>query len=155
MICLCEVLNEETYHERIAIIEDKQEIMRTFGLENEQWLRLWNIDNRILTLCFSSLDPEFDRFIVVYDYSLFCKDQDIKQAIIWHEIGHSQYPVLEGKIDLHSETRCDELAFTKGYKSGLEKFLRLTYKMAKTLNNQLLLSMTKERMKALNLLYKY
>ncbi|MGG1574258.1 hypothetical protein [Fictibacillus sp. NRS-1165] len=153
MICLCESLNEEIYGERIAIIEDKSEIMRTFGLENEQWLHLWNIDNRILTLCYSSLDPKYDRFIVVYDYAFFCKDRDMKQAIIWHEIGHSQYPVLEGEINLHSETKCDELAFVKGCKPGLEKFLMLTYKMAKTLNNQLLLTMTKERIKALHLQY--
>ncbi|SDM94064.1 hypothetical protein SAMN04488137_2689 [Fictibacillus solisalsi] len=152
MICLGEVLDQAIYRERIAIIEDKHEIMRTFGLEKEDWLQLWNIDNRILTLCYHSLDPAFDRFIVVYDYSYFCEDQEMKEAIIWHEIGHAEFPVTEGNIDLYSEKKCDELAFHKGYKAGLEAFLNLTYKMAKTLNNQLLINMTDERLKALRLL---
>lgn len=150
MLCLCEVLDEKIYGERIAIVEDKPAIMNTFGLSHEKWLNVWNIDNRLLTLCYDSLDDEYDRFIVVYDYHTFCEETDVKQAIIWHEVGHAEFPVPAGDIDLAAERKCDELAHKKGYRSGLEKFLGLTYEMAKTLNNQMLLMMTTERIKALN-----
>lgn len=147
MICICEELDCSKYglSGKVAILENKQSILTSFGLKNERWLQLLGIDPRLLTVFYHSLDSRYDWFIVVYDYSAFCKDQDIKEAILWHELGHIQYPVQAGMNDLDSEIKCDELAVKQGFQSGLEKVLDLTLEMARHLNHEILQQMTTAR----------
>ncbi|WP_079509179.1 hypothetical protein [Mesobacillus jeotgali] len=147
MKCIGELLNQEKYraYGRIAIIENKEAILKVFGFRSQKWLDVWDIDSRILTLFYKSYETEFDWFIVVYDYPSFCADHDIKEAIIWHELGHIEYPVYEQKVNVDSEIQCDSLAIINGHKEGIRKILNLTLKMAKTLNHEILTQMTLER----------
>ncbi|WP_249745277.1 hypothetical protein [Mesobacillus boroniphilus] len=147
MRCIGELLDQEKYgvNGRIAIIENKEAVLTVFGFKNGKWLNLWDIDSRILSLFYKSYDAEFDWFIVVYDYATFCADKDIKEAIIWHEIGHIVYPVLEQQLNIESEIQCDGLAIKNGHQEGIRKILNLTMKMAKTLNNETLTYITFER----------
>ncbi|WP_257985163.1 hypothetical protein [Bacillus sp. T33-2] len=130
---------------KVAILESKETVLNAFGLKSEQWLNVWDIDSRLLTVFYRSLDPVYQWFIVVYDYQTFCLDIEMKEAIIWHEIGHIAHPVHVGDANLDSEIRCDDLAIERGYKDGLKRVLDLTLKMAKTLNNELLANITSER----------
>jgi hypothetical protein len=145
--CMCELLDQEKYrvNGKIAIVENKEAVLKVFGLRNGKWLDLWDIDSRILTLFYKSYEAEFDWFIVVYDYPTFCADKDIKEAIIWHELGHIEYPVLEQHLSIESEIQCDGLAIKNGHKEGIRKILNLTMKMAKTLNHEILTQVTFER----------
>lgn len=147
MKCIGELLDQEKYRVsgKIAIIENKEAILNIFGLKNEKWLDLWDIDPRVLTLFYKSYEAEFDWFIVVYDYPAFCADKDIKEAIIWHELGHIEYPVLEQQLSIESEIQCDGLAIKNGHREGIKKILNLTMKMAKTLNHEILTHITRER----------
>lgn len=147
MKCIGELLDQEKYgvDGKIAVVENKEAVMKVFGLKNEKWLNVWNIDSRILTLFYKSFEAPYDWYIVVYDYQAFCADQDIKEAIIWHEIGHIQYPVYENQLNLESEIECDGLAIRKGHKEGIRKVLELTLKMAHSLNHDLLTKLTTER----------
>lgn len=147
MKCIGELLNQEKYciKGRIAIIENKEAILKIFGLKNEKWLELWDIDSRVLTLFYKSYEADFDWFIVVYDYPAFCADKDIKEAIIWHELGHIEYPVHEQQLSIESEIQCDGLAVKNGHLEGIQKILNLTMKMAKTLNHEILTHITSER----------
>jgi hypothetical protein len=145
--CIGELLEQEKYtvNGRIAIIENKEAILKVFGLSNGKWLDLWDIDSRILTLFYKSYEAEFDWFIVVYDYQAFCTDKDIKEAIIWHELGHIEFPVVEQQLSIESEIQCDGLAIKHGHQEGIRKILNLTMKMAKTLNHEILTQITFER----------
>jgi hypothetical protein len=145
--CIGELLDSEKYYVngRIAIIENKEAVMKVFGLKQEQWLKVWNIDSRILTLFYKSYEAEFDWFIVVYDYPAFCADQEVKEAIIWHELGHIEYPVFEQELNIDSEIQCDGLAIKNGHKEGMRKVLELTLKMASSLNHEILTQITTER----------
>ncbi|MDP4172013.1 MAG: hypothetical protein Q8906_15495 [Bacillota bacterium] len=147
MICLCEVLDPVKYHlkSKVAILESKHASLAAFGLRDEKWLHMWDIDTRLLTLFYQSLDREYDWFIVVYDYPEFCSDREIKEAIIWHEIGHIDHPVLSNSVQLECEIQCDELAKQNGYGSGMKCVLDLTLKMAHSLNHPLLTHMTTVR----------
>ena len=147
MKCIGELLDQEKYrvNGKIAIIENKEAVLKVFGFRNGKWLDLWDIDSRILTLFYKSYEAEFDWFIVVYDYPTFCADKDIKEAIIWHELGHIEYPVLEQEMSIESEIQCDGLAIKNGYQEGIRKILNLTMKMAKTLNHEVLTHVTFER----------
>jgi hypothetical protein len=145
--CIGEVLDSKKYgiSGRIAIIENRFAVMKVFGLRDDDWLKVWNIDSRILTLFYKADESEFDWYIVVYDYEAFCADLEIKEAIIWHEIGHIEYPVYENQLSVASEIECDGLAVKKGYKEGIRKVLELTLLMAHSLNHELLKKMTTER----------
>jgi hypothetical protein len=145
--CIGELLNQEKYGfmGNIAILENKEAIMKVFGLKNEKWLNVWNIDSRILTLFYKSYEAEYDWFIVVYDYSAFCSEPEVKEAIIWHELGHIHYPVYENQLNVESEIECDRLASKKGHKEGMRKVLDLTMCMAQSLNHDLLTEITTER----------
>ncbi|MCM3121777.1 MULTISPECIES: hypothetical protein [unclassified Mesobacillus] len=147
MKCIGEFLEHEKYNAygRIAIIENKEAILKVFGFKNGKWLDLWDIDPRVLTLFYRSYEDECDWFIVVYDYPSFCIDNDIKEAIIWHEIGHIEHPVPEQQVSIDSEIHCDNLAIKNGHKEGIRKILNLTMMMAKTLNHEILTQMTMER----------
>lgn len=147
MICFCEELDESKYGQsgKIAVLENKTAVLKAFGLKSERWITLLEIDSRLLTLFYQSLDPAFDWFVVVYDYQAFCSDPEIKEAILWHELGHIQHPVHEHQHNLESEIQCDHLAVVNGYKNGIGKVLELTLKMANRLNNDLLAKMTSER----------
>ena len=147
MKCIGELLDSEKYrvNGRIAIIENKEAVMKVFGLKREKWLKVWNIDSRILTLFYKSYEAEYDWFIVVYDYPIFCAEKEIKEAIIWHELGHIDYPVYEQQISLDSEILCDGLAIKNGHKEGMRKVLELTLKMARSLNHDTLTQITTER----------
>ncbi|RSD25427.1 hypothetical protein [Mesobacillus subterraneus] len=147
MKCIGELLDQEKYRVkgRIAIIENKETVMKVFGLTNAKWLNVWNIDSRILTLFYKSFESEYDWYIVVYDYPAFCADPEIKEAIIWHELGHIQYPVFEQQLNLDSEIKCDGLAIMNGHKEGMRKVLDLTLSMARTLNHEILTHITTER----------
>ncbi|WP_409305054.1 hypothetical protein [Peribacillus sp. SCS-155] len=148
MNCLCEVLSQEKYQmsQRVAIIEDKKTVLKFSGLIQKDWLTVWDIDSRLLTLCFDSLSDEYDKLIVVYDYEAFCADPEIKEAILYHELGHLTYPVLQGETNMEAELQCDQHAIVNGYKAGLEKVLQLMLSMARSLNNKLLLDMTTSRL---------
>jgi hypothetical protein len=145
--CIGELLETEKYriNGRIAIIENKEAVMKVFGLKHHQWLKVWNIDCRILTLFYKSYEAEYDWFILVYDYPAFCADQEIKEAIIWHELGHIDYPVYEQQLSVDSEIQCDWLAIKNGHREGLQKVLELTLKMARSLNHEILTEITTER----------
>jgi hypothetical protein len=145
--CIGELLDQEKYrvNGNIAIIENKEAVLKVFGLRNGKWLDLWDIDSRILTLFYKSYESEFDWFIVVYDYPTFCTDKDIKEAIIWHELGHIDYPVPEQQLSIESEIQCDGLAIKNGHQEGIRKILNLTMKMARTLNHEILTHVTFER----------
>lgn len=147
MICIGELLGQEKYRDygRIAIIENKEAILNVFGFKDGKWLDLWDIDSRILTLFYQSYDAEYDWFIVVYDYPDFCTDKEIKEAIIWHELGHIEHPVRQMHISLDSEIQCDGLAIKNGHQEGISKILNLTMKMAKKLNHEILTQITHQR----------
>lgn len=155
LICLCEVLDERKYQlsGKVAIFEDKKTVLRAFGLTNEKWLQLWNIDSRVLTLCFDSLDQEYEKFIVVFDYETFCSDKDVKEAILFHELGHIHHPVLKGEISVEAEIECDQNAIKNGYRTGILKVLRLMLDMAKSLNHKLLIDMTMQRLQHIESLH--
>ncbi|OCA81580.1 hypothetical protein A8F94_22175 [Bacillus sp. FJAT-27225] len=148
MICFCEELDKKKYglNDKVVILEGKETILKIYGLKSGQHLELIGIDTRLLTMFYRSLIPGVDWFIVVYDYKQFCSDPDIKEAIIWHELGHIDHPVEKDQHNVESEIRCDELAIKRGYKEGMKKVLDLTQSMARTLNNQLLADMTNERL---------
>lgn len=152
MICLCEELSLSYcgLDGIIAILEDKHTVLKNFGLNDGSWLNLWNIDCRLLTMFNQSLDAHYDWFIVVYDYEKFCSDREIKEAIIWHEIGHITYPAGKNIICTDTEVQCDRVAIDYGQKEGIKKILDLTLKMARSLNNEVLLNRTKERQKQLH-----
>lgn len=152
MICVCEELYPPRYglSGKAAIVEAKQTVLKNFGLRDEHWLRLWNIDCRLLTMFYQSLDPRYDWFIVVYDYEKFCIDREVKEAIIWHEVGHITYPVGRNSISVENEIKCDHIAVNSGQKEGLKKVLDLTLNMARSLNNELLMKMTNERKERIN-----
>ncbi|WP_264738094.1 hypothetical protein [Cytobacillus firmus] len=152
MICLCEELSLSRYglYGKIAILEDKHTILKNFGLNDGNWLSFWNIDCRLLTMLYQSLDAKYDWLIVVYDYEKFCSDIEIKEAIIWHEIGHITYPAGKNIICTDTEVQCDRIAIDYGQEEGIKKILDLTLKMAHSLNNEVLLNMTKERQKQLH-----
>jgi hypothetical protein len=145
--CIGELLDTAKYGVpgKIAIVENKDAVLKVFGLKNEKWLSVWNIDSRILTLFYKAFDDEYDWYIVVYDYADFCEDPEIKEAIIWHELGHIEFPVYENQLSVDNEIKCDGLAIKKGHKEGLKKVLELTLKMAHSLNHDLLKKMTTER----------
>lgn len=147
MICIGELLDPDKYgvNGRIAIIENKEAVLKVFGFKSGKWLDLWDIDSRILTLFYKSYEEEFDWFIVVYDYQVFCDDSDIKEAIIWHEIGHIEYPVPEHQMSIESEIQCDRLAIQNGHMAGVSKILNLTMKMASLLNHEILTHITLQR----------
>ena len=147
MKCIGELLEQKKYgiQGRIAIIENKEAVLKVFGLSHGKWLDLWEIDSRILTLFFKSYEADFDWFIVVYDYPAFCADNDMKEAIIWHELGHIEFPVFEKQLSIHSEIQCDSLAIKNGHKEGIRKILELTLKTARTLNHEILTDITTER----------
>ncbi|WP_226641889.1 hypothetical protein [Mesobacillus subterraneus] len=147
MICIGELLDPAKYHVngKIAIIENKEAVLKVFGFKSGKWLDLWDIDSRILTLFYKSYEEEFDWFIVVYDYQAFCDDSDIKEAIIWHEIGHIEYPVPEHQMSIESEIQCDRLAIQNGHRAGVSKILNLTMKMASSLNHEILTHITLQR----------
>ena len=147
MKCIGELLEQQKYgiQGRIAIIENKEAVLKVFGLSNGKWLDLWDIDSRILTLFFKSYEADYDWFIVVYDYPAFCADNDMKEAIIWHELGHIEFPVFEKQLSIQSEIQCDSLAIKNGHKEGMRKVLELTLKMARTLNHEILTDITSER----------
>lgn len=142
-----ELLDQKEYgiQGRVAIIENKEAVLKVFGMRNGKWLDLWDIDSRILTLFFKSYEADYDWFIVVYDYPAFCADNDMKEAIIWHELGHIEFPVFEKQLSIQSEIHCDSLAIKNGHKEGLRKVLELTLKMARTLNHEILTDITSER----------
>ncbi|TCN26077.1 hypothetical protein [Mesobacillus foraminis] len=148
--CLCEVLDCKKYSidKPVAILEDKQIIQKLFGL-NDKWLNMFNIDSRLMTVCYESLDGDFLRFIVVYDYEYFCSDNEVKEAIIYHELGHITHPVAEKEINHQAEIFCDQNAIFHGYVSGIRKVLFLLSKMAHSLNNPLLIEAAETRTKAL------
>jgi hypothetical protein len=145
--CIGELLDSDKYGVigKIAIVENKNAVMKVFGLKHEKWLNVWNIDSRILTLFYKSYEDEYDWYIVVYDYYAFCEDPEIREAIIWHELGHIEYPVYENQLSLDSEIQCDGLASKKGHKEGMRLVLELTLKMARSLNHDLLTRITTER----------
>lgn len=147
MKCIGELLEQEKYciQGRIAIIENKEAILKVFGFRDGKWLDIWDIDSRILTLFYQSYDADYDWFIVVYDYPAFCADMEIKDAIIWHELGHIEHPVHQSQVSLDSEVQCDGLAIKNGHQEGIRKILNLTMKMAKTLNHEILTHVTFER----------
>lgn len=147
MKCIGEILDADKYrvNGRIAIIENKEAVLKVFGFKSGKWLDLWDIDSRILTLFYKSFEAEFDWFIVVYDYQAFCDDSDIKEAIIWHEIGHIKYPVPEHQMSIESEIQCDRLAIQNGHMAGVSKILNLTMKMASSLNHEILTHITLQR----------
>lgn len=147
MKCIGELLGQKKYgiNGRVAIVENKEAVMKVFGLSHGSWLDLWEIDSRILTLFFKSYEPDYDWFIVVYDYPAFCADNEIKEAIIWHELGHIQFPVFEKQLCITSEIQCDRLAIRKGHKEGIQKILELTLKMARNLNHEILTDITTQR----------
>ncbi|ALC90777.1 hypothetical protein AM500_14005 [Bacillus sp. FJAT-18017] len=148
MICFCEELDREKYGitDKIVILEGKETILNVYGLKSGHYLELAGIDTRLLTMFYKSLIPGVDWFIVVYDYKQFCSDAEMKEAIIWHELGHIEHPVEKNQHNVESEIRCDELAIKRGYKEGIKKVLDLTHSMARTLNNQLLADMTTQRL---------
>jgi hypothetical protein len=145
--CIGEILDPENYcvDGRIAIIENKEAVLNVFGFKSGKWLELWDIDSRILTLFYKSYEEEFDWFIVVYDYQAFCSDSDIKEAIIWHELGHIEYPVPAQQMSIESEIECDRLAIKNGHLVGVNKILNLTMKMASSLNHEILTHITLQR----------
>ncbi|WNF21059.1 hypothetical protein [Mesobacillus jeotgali] len=147
MKCIGELLDQEKYrvYGRIAIIENKEAVLRVFGFKSEKWLDIWDIDSRVLTLFYKSYEDDFDWFIVVYDYMAFCSDKDIKEAIIWHELGHIEYPVPEQQMSIESEIQCDRLAIKNGHMVGVSKILNLTMKMASSLNHEILTHITLQR----------
>lgn len=147
MKCIGEMLNPDKYGflGTIAVLENKEAIMKVFGLKNEKWLNVWNIDSRILTLFYKSYEAEIDWFIVVYDYPAFCSEPEVKEAIIWHELGHIDYPVYENQMNVESEIQCDRLASKKGHREGMRKVLDMTLRMALSLNHDLLKKITTER----------
>ncbi|WP_353050283.1 hypothetical protein [Bacillus sp. ISL-47] len=149
---MCEEIDPPRYglSGKAAIIEDKQTVLKNFGLRDGNWLRLWNIDSRLLTMFYQSLDSRYDWFIVVYDYEKFCIDREVKEAIIWHEVGHITYPVGRNCISLENEINCDHMAVKSGQKEGLKKVLDLTLDMARSLNNELLIKLTNERKERIN-----
>ncbi|WP_282171959.1 hypothetical protein [Cytobacillus firmus] len=149
MICLCEELSLSCWglDGKIAILEDKHTVLKNFGLNDGNWLSFWNIDSRLLTMLYQSLDSKYDWFIVVYDYEKFSSDIEIKEAIILHEIGHITYPAGKDVICTDTEVQCDRIAFDYGQEEGIKKVLDLTLKMAYSLNNEMLLNMTEERQK--------
>lgn len=147
MKCIGELLDSKKYgvSGKIAVVENKDAVMNVFGLKNDHWLKVWNIDSRILTLFYKAFEEEYDWFVVVYSYEDFCADPEIKEAIIWHEIGHIEFPVYENQLSIDNEINCDQLAITQGHKEGMRKVLELTLKMAHSLNHELLKKMTTER----------
>ncbi|WP_409276056.1 hypothetical protein V1499_10685 [Neobacillus sp. SCS-31] len=148
MICFCEELDYEEYGlgGKVVILESKETILQAYGLKSDRYLELAGIDTRLLTMFYKSMMPGIDWFIVVYDYKQFCSDPEVKEAIIWHELGHIENPVEKGQLSVESEIRCDELAIMRGYKEGMKRVLDMTKKMARALNNQLLDDMTSERL---------
>lgn len=147
MKCIGELLDSKKYgvSGKIAVVENKAAVMKVFGLKNDHWLKVWNIDSRILTLFYKAFEEEYDWYVVVYNYEDFCADPEIKEAIIWHEIGHIEFPVYENQMSIDNEINCDQLASRKGHKEGMRKVLELTLKMAHSLNHELLKKMTTER----------
>lgn len=151
MHCLCEVLDCKKYSidKPVAILEDRSTIQKLFGL-NDKWLNMFNIDNRLMTVCYDSLDGNYLRFIVVYDYEYFCSDPEVKEAIIYHELGHIKHPVAEKEINHLAEIYCDQNAILHGYLTGVKKVLSMLSKMAHSLNNPLLIEAAETRTNALN-----
>jgi hypothetical protein len=150
--CLCEVLDPEKYalEKPVAILEDKESLLTLFGVPNDFWLCMFQFDSRLLTVCFESLDNEYLRFIVVYDYQFFCSDPQIREAIIYHELGHIQHPVKEKEMNIQAEIYCDQHAVSHGYLSGVKKVLKLFSKMAYSINNSMLIEAAEARTQALN-----
>ncbi|WP_059170377.1 hypothetical protein [Bacillus sp. FJAT-27445] len=148
MICFCEVLDKDKYglSGKVVILEGQDTILQAYGLKSGRILELAGIDTRLLTMFYKSMMPGIDWFIVVYDYKQFCADPEVKEAIIWHELGHIDHPVERDQLSVESEIRCDELAIMRGYKEGMRRVLDMTQKMARTLNNKLLDEMTSQRL---------
>ncbi|RDU38843.1 hypothetical protein DRW41_04605 [Neobacillus piezotolerans] len=148
MICFCEELDDEIYGlgGKVVILEGRDTILQAYGLKSGRYLELAGIDTRLLTMFYKSMMPGIDWFIVVYDYNQFCADQEVKEAIIWHELGHIENPVEKDQLSVECEIRCDELAIMRGYKEGMRRVLDMTQKMARALNNKLLDDMTSERL---------
>ncbi len=148
MICFCEELDSVRYGltGKVVILEGKETILQVYGLKSGHYLELAGIDTRLLTMFYKSMIPGIDWFIVVYDYKNFCSDPEMKEAIIWHELGHIDHPVEKDQHNVECEIRCDELAIKRGYKEGMKRVLDLTQKMANALNNKLLADMTNERL---------
>ncbi|RFU69464.1 hypothetical protein D0469_09610 [Peribacillus saganii] len=152
MMCICEELDQKKYKltGKIVIVEDKKTILKHTGLMSEDWMSFWEIDSRLLTGCFHSLNPDFDRIIVVYDYEAFCSDPDVREAILFHELGHITYPVGQGENNIEAEISCDQHAINNGFKCGLEKVLDLLLEMSQSLKNAVLADMTKHRLKMIH-----
>ncbi|PLS17375.1 hypothetical protein CVD28_12485 [Bacillus sp. M6-12] len=151
MLCICEELDQAKYGlaGKVAIVEDKKAILKHTGLRSEDWLYFWDIDCRLLTGCFHSAHAEYEKIIVVYDYEVFCSEPDIREAILFHELGHLAYPVASGEQNLEAELNCDLHAVNNGYKNGLAIVLELLLKMSESLRNTLLADMTKKRLEML------
>ncbi|WP_053363683.1 hypothetical protein [Bacillus sp. FJAT-27251] len=152
MHCLCEVLDPAKYalEKPVAILEDKKALLSLFGIPSDFWLNMFQFDNRLLTVCFESHDLDFLRFIVVYDYPHFCSDNEIKEAIIFHELGHIQHPVSGKEINHQAEISCDQHAVIHGHVNGVKKVLAMLSRTARTMNSPLLLEAAELRTKALN-----
>jgi hypothetical protein len=134
----------------VAILEDKHSLLKLFGIQSDFWLNMFQFDSRLLTVCFESLDSQYLRLIVVYDYQFFCSDHQIREAIIYHELGHIEHPVKEKEMNIQAEIYCDQHAVSHGYLSGVKKVLKLFSNMAYSINNTLLIEAAEARTKALN-----
>lgn len=91
----------------IEVIENKAIFIESIGITEEQ-VSSYNIDTRIFLAMENFRDDPSDlnRTLVVYDYDRFKEESYLKNALLYHEIGHLFYP----GIDIQQELKCDKFA---------------------------------------------
>ncbi len=156
MQCVGSILSSEKYglEKPIIVLEDKKRLLNYHGKGAGFFFSINNLDTRILTLFTESNELAYSGCILVYDYANFTSDDRIKEAIIWHEIGHLTYPVRSGKeLDLIAEMKCDMLAVKKAGKRGLEKLLQNILLAGEKMNNDILMDAARKRLDFINKQY--
>ncbi|SES25883.1 hypothetical protein [Salipaludibacillus aurantiacus] len=153
MECVGSILSSDKYEleKPLLVLEDKQQLTNYHGKGIDFFFAINNLDTRILTLFTESNDRNYAGCILVYDFKSFLSDEKIKEAIIWHEIGHLTYPAGKGnELDILSEIKCDMLAVKKAGMSGLEKLLHNIVSAGEKMNNSILINAANKRLEFLN-----